>query len=642
MKLKRLLSLFLAAVMTTGLSVGGVCAADAPEELPSAPSTIEVPTEESSPSAEPKDPVGYPTDTGSLLLLLQEKLLDRGADQTQIDTALQQAQALPPEVLQSLLQEAEALTAVELLSRIAEAAAEQGVEYLPPMDSFPGEDIPPEESVSPSVPVEPAPEESQSVPPVIDAFPEESAPAIDTFPEETAPPVDTAPVESDPVPDALPSESLPVEETPGEALPPDSAPGVLLEETEPTAETMTETDLAFLRTCANGSMTEEQLLATVDELFAEGMTRADILQYFAAMQRQEVQLYAASDKVETTFVNVTVDVPASRQITINPYELPVSYERDPTKTSYDSIFMEPIKLTNNRTKEVEVTVTATVQPTQSVVIVDKNPRGPDAVPTDERRVFLFMEMKNGSGEMSWTDPVNAVPSNTLAVIPTPSTAANNTLTTTLYGAGKGVNTAQLKINGDCSIPSGPTTWQSAREYTTSDGMVYTEADGVVISLIFDFVPKDEYYINFLTVRYDTNNSVCVDAKSFADVYVDGNICQEGTYAAGGSYSAGETLTRPIYQPFNFKVSLDPEIAALGGYIYSVAVYEDFANVEDKDFLMFYGNSDYNKLYSTPRKPTGPLPTTLDLSFDKDSSIRIPKSDQKTFTVVVYVMSNVVS
>jgi len=146
MKLKRVISMLLAAALVTGLSVGGASAANAPED----PAVVQeqqaaaqseaageeaVPAETETQEQEQEQPQSSGKDV--LLWMLREKLTTGGVEQSQIDAALAKAETLSEDELRELV-EGEGLPVPELLTRLGvnPPAEESVVEKLPAMDNF--------------------------------------------------------------------------------------------------------------------------------------------------------------------------------------------------------------------------------------------------------------------------------------------------------------------------------------------------------------------------------------------------------------------------------------------------------------------------------------------------------------------------
>lgn len=646
MKVRRVVSFFLALLMTAGLSVGGVCAADAPEETLSASSTYQAEEAPGAPAAQPAERAESVAATDSdnpLLTELRELLLALGADQTQLDAAMAVAETLPDDALQAVLTAAPGLTAVELISRITQAAgipdAGDVTPTLPPLDSFPAEDVFPVEG-EPVESVSPAPDPVESLP-AMDSFPGGGAPAMDSFPSESLPveskPVESLPVESEPV-ESAPVESAPVESVPVESAPVEDAPAP--EESAP-VETLSEAELNRLQILAGGAMSQEELSSTANELISEGWSRAEIFHHFAAA-REEVELYST---VDTGIVDVTVDA-SDYNIVVNPYNIPVDCA-DGTRSTDSIVMPKPITIRNGRESELKATAVATLALTNDVTAVANSIRGDGkSVPTDVRQVFLFMEAKPegaaGKPATPWTTAASAKAN-------ADSTGAGRTCTLIPeYGSDKSKpleftvpagESALLRVSGDCSVPIDLNTWRTAGEPGYGNGDEQgpadwdaTAEDGFKVTVVFTFEPQENFRARFRVYKYDEIKKTAEYKPNYATITVDGQDLPQDDPCVSNC---------KVGPNFCFHVKLDSKIARANGSIMAIYWYEEkegMSEAEQEKMIEGFG---------FPRDKADPA--VYDIGMDGGDALKDDDFDAITegvfpmgsnITFVVYVMTDI--
>lgn len=544
MKLKKVISMLLAAALVTGLSVGGVSAANAPEEPavkeqaaeePAAQSveTVSEPEPEPEPAAKEAEPQKSVKETllEKLTEKLQEQLTSGEVTQSQIEAALNEASEDKLQDLEKLLAD-DASPVTKLLEWLGAAPPEENTA----IDAFPEPDTPVEPVTAPVKPVTtpaepvtapapadgtpdaPAVEPAPDIPPVVEPTPTPPpvaepaptpTPVVEPAPTPTpvvepAPtptpvvaPTPTPPPVAEPAPtlppamDSFPGADEPgadelTQGVPGEELPPDGAS---------VADMFTPLELERIRLCLGGDVSVAEILETAAMLSQEGLSRDDILNFF--LSQRQVQTFAADsgrpvDPTPGDVIKVTVtpnnESASPPMIQINPYQMRIN-------SSSESLITEPIIITSKTDAKVEVTATASVRTKGGVTVVGQPTRGAGAAATNARNIFLFMEYQypyNGGG---WTPSTMYTDlSETRVRIPEPGQNQSQPIKFTMEKGSEAAPTrAAVKIGGDCSIPISLTTWKESSEgyYEGTNWMPGTEEDGVEVTVIFSFASDPE-------------------------------------------------------------------------------------------------------------------------------------------------------
>ncbi len=338
-------------------------------------------------------------------------------------------------------------------------------------------------------------------------------------------------------------------------------------------------------------------------------------------------------------VHVTIQNPPPIQI--NPYGITIGGRTD-------SLISQPCLITSTTEAEVELTAEATAVATGGAKIINQSTRSDAAIAahqTDEREIFLFLELQNVADEaMSdavWTTGDNNSPDfsedrdRSYALIPR---SESGTATIMMPAARGGSSYAAFRIGGDCSAASYMGEWKTGA-WTDVDGTpVQGDDDGAEIRIVFTISPQLFYNVSFLVKPYTYNKTIVNPDK--ISVSLGGK---------GGTPVSLSSFTAEDGKP-NLKSEAPVSISAVNDFAFNVetsppptvnhtdysAIYEVAVDIlpadgqpPDDSYQLQEDGSYHKQLYTGKGKPTKSV--SEDFQFDANS-IR-PNS---TVTVTIQV------
>ncbi len=262
-------------------------------------------------------------------------------------------------------------------------------------------------------------------------------------------------------------------------------------------------ELRALKTSLEEAQEKEELIQQLREILPEdeqeGLEELSLDELYALLKKaMSAQGLLPMPLADAEILQVTVQNPPPIQI--NPYGLAIG-------GSTASLISQPCLITSNTQAEVEVTAVATAIATGGAKLMNQSTRSLEAMAahkTDDRDIFLFLELKNLAGSdpsaADWTtDPVSFRSSGSAAVIPR---SGEGIAKLTIPAAGSSPSYAAFKIGGDCSKPSYMGEWKAGALIDVDGSLEPGEDDGAKITIVFTFTAQVFYNLQFVVQPYE--------------------------------------------------------------------------------------------------------------------------------------------
>lgn len=166
---------------------------------------------------------------------------------------------------------------------------------------------------------------------------------------------------------------------------------------------------------------------------------------------------------------ISVTVPATAEVFINPYKIPIEIEADETTAQ---IVSTPAAIENKSKVPLSVTatVTGTIREGSNMRLSSYSTQSPDIVVTS-KSAFIYFEMQAASnpGQVDWDSEYDAQKHQVVRA----GVAKVRKNIVTIAQADKPKHFGAFRLTGDCvAVPRSP----------------WTEADGIEVEIAFTFTP----------------------------------------------------------------------------------------------------------------------------------------------------------